>query len=134
MIDYFHEVGMRKRWWIVSSLIVAIISFSSLYYIIKNLWPNPETIFARPQLLLFAFIFLGVGSCSVPVAVYLNHRFSKPNWLERDKTRLVRQGAWVGAFLVILTYLQLTKTFNLTIAAVLAGVFILIETFLLTRE
>jgi hypothetical protein len=125
---------MRKRWWLLGSATVAGTSFLSLYYIVTKLWPNPDSLLAQPQLLFFTFIFLGVGSCSIPVAVYLNQRFSQPSWLERDKSRLLRQGTWVGTFLVILAYLQMSKTINLTITAVLAGVFILIETFFLTRD
>ncbi|MDX1524156.1 MAG: hypothetical protein R3264_21175, partial [Anaerolineae bacterium] len=82
----------------------------------------------------FAFMFLGVSSGTVPMTMYLNQRFSKPNWLERDKMRLLRQGAWVGGYLVLVAYLQLIRSLNITVAAVLAGVFILIETFLLTRD
>lgn len=124
----------RQRWWTLGALLLAGVSFLGLYYIINHLWPDPDQVFARPHLLLFAFMFLGAGSSIIPLSVYLNHRFATPDWLERDKTRLLRQGVWAGSFLVLVAYLQLTKTFNLTIAAVLAGVFILIETFFLTRE
>lgn len=128
------EMRGRQRWWTLGALLLAGISFLSLCYVITYLWPDQDHVFARPHLLLFAFMFLGAGSSVIPISIYLNHRFAKPDWLERDKTRLLRQGTWVGAFLVLVAYLQLTKTFNFTIAAVLAGVFILIETFFLTRE
>jgi hypothetical protein len=124
---------MRPRWWVLISIFVAVISFSTLYYIIRHFWPNPDTILAQPQLLLFTFLFLGLGATTIPIAAYLNHRFAKPGWLGRDKTRLLRQGAWVGFLGILLAYLQLIRAFNWTIATVLAGVFILIETFFITR-
>jgi hypothetical protein len=79
-------------------------------------------------------MFLGLSSVTIPVSAYLNHRFARRGWSERDKTRLIRQGAWVGLFGVLLAYLQLIRALNWTIAIVLAGVFVLIEVFFLTRE
>ena len=126
-------VCMKKRWWVLGSIGLTGLSLLSLYYIITTLRPDSDNILARPQLLFFAFIFLGVGSSTVPVTAFLNQRFAKPGWLERDRTRLLRQGVWVGAFLVLLAYLQASNTLTLMVALVLAGVFILIETFLLIR-
>ena len=124
---------MRPRWWVLISIIVACLSYTGLFYVVNHLWPNPDTILSQPQLLLFTFLFLGLGSVTIPVTAYLNHRFARPGWLERDKARLIRQGAWVGFLGILLAYLQLIRALNWTIAAVLAGVFILIETFFLTR-
>lgn len=124
---------MRPIWWVLLSIIVAALSFLGLYYVVTNLWPNPDTVLAQPQLLLFTFLFLGLGSATIPITTYFNHRFARPGWLERDKTRLIRQGAWVGLLGIVLAYLQLIRALNWTIAAVLLGVFILIETFFLTR-
>jgi hypothetical protein len=124
---------MRPRWWVLLSFIVAILSFAGLFYVVSNLWPNPDTTLNQPQLLLFTFLFFGLGSVTIPATAYLNHRFARPGWLERDKARLIRQGAWVGFLGILLAYLQLLRALNWTIAAVLAGVFILIETFFLTR-
>lgn len=132
----FHNIfklTMRPRWWVLISIVVTIFSFSSLYYIVKHLWPNPDTTLAQPQLLLFTFLFLGLSTVTIPVTAYLNHRFAKPGWLERDKTRLIRQGAWIGILGILLAYLQLIRALNWTIAMVLAGVFVLIETFFITR-
>jgi hypothetical protein len=124
---------MRPRWWVLISIVIAGLSFSALYYIVNNLWPNPDTILAQPQLLLFISLFFGLSGATIPVAAYFNHRFAKPGWLERDKTRLIRQGTWVGLLGILLAYLQLIRALNWAIAAVLAGVFILIETFFVTR-
>jgi hypothetical protein len=64
----------------------------------------------------------------------MNYRFAKPDWLKRDRTRLFRQGAWVGLLGVLLAYLQLIRALNWATALVLVGVFIFIEAFLLTRD
>lgn len=124
---------MRPRWWVLISMVVAILSYAGLFYVVSKLWPNPDAILSQPQLLLFTFLFFGLGAITIPVTAYLNHRFARPGWLERDKSRLIRQGAWVGFLGILLVYLQLIRALNWTIAAVLAGVFILIETFFLTR-
>jgi hypothetical protein len=125
---------MRQRWWIVISITLAGLSGLALYYIINNVWPDPNQLVALPQLLFLLFVFLGLSASVVPITAYLNHRFAKPDWYQRDRGRLVRQGAWVGLFGVVLAYLQLIRALNWTIAAVLAGVLSLIETFFLTRE
>jgi len=124
---------MRPRWWVLISIVVATLSYSGLSYVVNNLWPNPDTILAQPQILLFTFLFFGLGAVTIPVTAYFNHRFARPGWLERDKARLIRQGAWVGFLGILLAYLQLIRALNWTIAAVLLGVFISIETFFLTR-
>ncbi|MBN1217628.1 MAG: hypothetical protein JXM69_01770 [Anaerolineae bacterium] len=125
---------MHQKWWILGSVILAILSFFCLRYVVQTFWPDPEVNFARSQLLLFALMFLGVGASSVPVTVFLNNRFSKPDWLERDRIRLIRQGVWVGLATVLLAYLQLIRTLSWVVAIVVVGVFALIETFFLTRE
>jgi protein-S-isoprenylcysteine O-methyltransferase Ste14 len=125
---------MRPKWWVAISIVVAGISLFSLHYIINNLWPSSQTIFAKPQLLFLTFLFLGLSAGAVPVAAFFNQRFASDDWYKRDKTRLVREGAWVGLFGVILLYLQLLRALNWTIVLVLAGVFILIEIFFLTRD
>lgn len=124
---------MRPRWWVLSSLLVAVLSLAALYYIINNLWPHPETMFAQPQLLFLTFLFLSLASLTVPISAFFNHRLANPEWPERDKIRLLRQGTWVGLAGILLAYLQLIRALNWTIAAVLIGVFILIEAFFITR-
>lgn len=125
---------MRPRWWVLGAMVVAIVSFGGSYYVLTSFWPDPNTVFAQPQLLLLTFMFFGIGASTVPVTAYLNQRFAQTGWLQRDKSRLLRQGMWIGLLWVLLLYLQLTRTFSWAIAAVLVAVFILVEIFLLTRE
>lgn len=125
---------MRLRWWVLASVFLAGVSFFSLYYVYTHVEPNPNIIFAGPQLLFLLLTFLGVSAGTVPVTAYMNYRFARPGWFQRDKIRLFRQGSWFGLFTVLLAYLQLIRALNWTIALVLASVFILIEVFYLTRE
>jgi hypothetical protein len=125
---------MRLRWWVLLSTLSSISSFFVLFYVITQLWPVPGQIFARPQLLFLIFMFLALSTGVAPIAAYMNYRFAKPDWLKRDRTRLFRQGTWVGLLGVLLAYLQLLRALNWATALVLVGVFIFIEAFLLTRE
>jgi len=125
---------MRLRWWILLSIPLASFSFFSLYFIYTRIEPNPNVILAGPQLLFLIFMFLGLGAGAVPVTAYMNYRFAKSGWIKRDKARLLREGAWVGLFGMLLAYLQLIRALNWTIGLVLVSVFILIELFFLTRE
>ncbi|MEW5957492.1 MAG: hypothetical protein AB1801_07205 [Chloroflexota bacterium] len=125
---------MPQKWWVFISSVIAGLSLWALYYLVNNIWPEPQAFLGRPQLLFFTFTFLALSAGTMPVTFYLNHRFAKPGWFERDKTRLLRQSAWLGLFGMLLMYLQLIRALNWTIGLVLIGVFILIETFFLTRE
>ena len=125
---------MRLRWIVLLSSVLALMSFFSLYYVATHLWPDPESYFARPHLFFLFFTFLTLGAGTVPFTAYLNHRFARADWVQRDKIRLLRQGAWVGLWGVILCYLQLIRALNWTIALISAGVLILIEIFFLTRD
>ncbi|HMQ55270.1 MAG TPA: hypothetical protein PKE64_01940 [Anaerolineae bacterium] len=125
---------VRLRWWVFLAILISMISFSLLYYLLTYVWPNPNTVFAAPQLLFFGVVFVGLSTAAVPVAAYLNHRFSKPERLQRDKTRLLRQSSWVGLIGALLAYLQLVRALNWAIAVVLVGIFVFIEMFFLTRD
>ena len=92
---------MRQRWWVLGSVLVAVICFFFIRYIVTYLWPNPDEVLAAPQLLLIGFIFVGLSAGTVPFSLYLNNRFAKSGWLERDKFRLLREGAWVGVLGVL---------------------------------
>ena len=125
---------MRLRWWVLLSTLLALVSFFLLRYVVTHIWPNGDAVFAGPQILFLLLMFVGLSAGTVPAAAYLNYRFAKLGWLERDKNRLLRQGTWVGSLGVVLAYLLLIRALNWTIAAVLVCVFILIEIFFLTRE
>jgi len=121
------EVGLR--WWIFSATTIAVTGAAGLLFVLTLLHPSPMT---KPLLLILLFITYGAGA--VPVSAYLNQRFANRKWFQQDPNRLVRHGVETGLLIVILAYLQLIRALDWTIAAVLAGVFILMETFFLTRQ
>ncbi len=125
---------MRLRWWVLLSICVSFCSLFLLNLVRTTIWPEPTLIIAIPQLLFLFLMFIGLSTGAVPLTAYINHRFARPGWTKRDRSRLLRQGAWVGCLGVLFAYLQLIRALNWTIAAVMGCVFILIEIFFLTRE
>jgi hypothetical protein len=125
---------MRLRWWLTISTVLTLVSFGLWAYVFTHLWPNPLTILALPNLLFLGFMFFTLASASIPMFAYFNYRFAKLGWLERDRFRLLRQGAWAGGLALLLAYLHLVRALTLIIGLVLLVIFILIEVFFLTRE
>lgn len=125
---------MRLRWVVFQAIILAVVSFSALYYIITTIWPDTSTLLSLPLILVFLLLFVGLSSVTVPVTAYLNYRFAKAGWRDRDRSRLLRQGIWVGLLGVVLAYLQLIRALNLMIGFFVLAAFVLIELFFLTRE
>ncbi|GEM_PF-1195594 len=140
----------KQKWWLFISTTMAWASFLGLYYFWNNVCPSWNTSVTTSQgericlaqetpqilslLFLLIFMFLGTSAGTIPFAMYLNYRFAKADWFEKDKFRLARQGAWVGLWCVSTAYLQLMRSFNWAIALALIGIFVLLEIFLLTRE
>jgi hypothetical protein len=57
---------------------------------------------ALPNLLFLGLMTLTVIAAAIPLFAYFNYRFARPGWLERDRFRLLRQGAWVGGLGLLL--------------------------------
>jgi hypothetical protein len=120
---------MSLRWWGFLATVITITGTAGLQFVLTQLYPTTVT-----QTLLFALLFITFAAASVPPSAYLNHRFASKNWRKRDSHRLLRQAFEVGSLMVILAYLQLIQALDWTIMAVLVGVFILMETFFITRK
>ncbi len=120
---------MSLRWWAFSTTIIAITGASGLIFLVSRLYPSPAT-----KTLLFILLLTTFSSGAVPISIYLNHRFAARKWFKQDRYRLVRHALESGLLMAILAYLQLGQNLDWTIAAVLVGVFILMETFFLTRN
>ena len=144
---------MRLRWWVVIGLLVAGAGGVGLWLLVTRVWPNPalELVFLgllgvtddalkrSLQENMLELVFLGLlaitfGGLTIPVAAYLNYRFGRPGWQAQDPRRLLRQGVWVGLLSALCGWLQKERVLNWTIAAVIAGVFALMEAFFLTRD
>jgi hypothetical protein len=120
---------MSLRWWAFSTLVIALTGATGLWFVFTQLYPTPAS-----QALLFFLLFVTVGAGVVPVSAYLNHRFARKRWRTQDPYRLLRQGVEGGLLAIIAVYLLLIQTLDWTITAVLIGVFLLMETFFLTRN
>jgi hypothetical protein len=120
---------MRLRWWAVLGLLVAGLGGSGLWLMITSVWPAPGL-----ELAVLILLSLTLGGLSIPIFAYLNRRFARPGWQKQDPRRLLREGIWVGLLGALYGWLQKEDALNWTIAAVIAGVFALMEAFFLTRD
>jgi hypothetical protein len=120
---------MRLRWWAILGLLVGGLGGSGLWLIVASVWPAPGM-----ELAVLTLLSLTLGGLSIPIFAYLNRRFARPGWQKQDPRRLLREGIWVGLLGALYGWLQKEDALNWTIAAVIAGVFALMEAFFLTRD
>ena len=109
---------------------IALTAAAGLHFVLTQMYPDNTL----TQGLFFGLLFIGCAAATIPIAAYLNHRFAAKSWRTRDPNRLLRQAAEVGVLATLLAYLQLLQTLDLTIALVLIGVLLLMETFFVTRN
>lgn len=120
---------MRLLWWAVIGLLLAGLGGVGLGLVVANVWPTPGM-----DLVVLGLLGVAFGGLTIPLAAYLNYRFARPGWQKQDPRRLLRQGGWVGLLAALYGWLQKEDALNWTIAAVIAGVFALMEVFFLTRD
>jgi len=139
---------MQKKWWGIAGLTVAFVNFIGLLYLSTQQCPTDSFFNSNKQCLVqsfssihwqpmafgFLFLFGFLSGLTVPIALYLNQRFARSCWFEKDNTRLARQALWVGVLGLLMAYLQLMRALNWATLLVLISVFLLIETFILTRD
>lgn len=120
---------MSLRGWVYSTTIIALTSLLGLGFVLLTLYDTPTTI-----ILVFFLLFVIFSAGAVPLSVYLNYRFAGKDWRKRDRYRLLRHALGSGVLIVVVAYLQMERYLDWTIAAVLVSVFVLMETFFLTRS
>jgi hypothetical protein len=116
-------------WWALMGMLLAGLAGSGLWLIVTGVWPDPAM-----ELLVVSLLGVTLGGLTIPLAALLNQRFARPGWRKQDPRRLLRQGIWVGLLGALYGWLQKEDALNWTIAAVIAGVFALMEVFFLTRD
>ena len=84
--------------------------------------------------LFFVLLFLAIASTTLPPLAYLNARFGKFRTSQAYRVRFLRQSIWFGLLVTGLAWLQMQRALSTTLAVILMAVFVLIETFLITRE
>ena len=118
---------MTNRQVILGAIIVALLGGLGLYYLITSTGPDPLTRF-----LFLLPLFLTAAGVSVPIAYYLNFRFAAGT--EWGIARPIRQRVWAALLIVLWAWLRMIRVLDLAIAALLLGVFALVEVFILTRQ
>jgi hypothetical protein len=123
----FDPSSANKRWMLYVAL-VALMAWTGFASVVM-LPPNELTL---P--VLFVLLFVCVGSTLMPAIAYLNARFGRFCSEHIYQVRFVRQSILVGAFVVVAAWLQLQRKLSATLGLILLAVFVLTETFLITRE
>ena len=126
-MNKFDPSKTSKRWMLYAAL-VAVISWAGWWSVIQ-LPINDLT-----RTLFFALLFAAIGSSLMPAIAYLNARFGRFLNERTYHVRFVRQSILTSAFVVVIAWLQMRRVLSSTLALILLAVFVLTETFLITRE
>jgi hypothetical protein len=122
------DASKTSRRWMLYVALVALISWAGLWSAVQ-LPINDLT-----KTLFFALLFVSVASSMMPAVAYLNARFGRFHSQRVYYARFVRQSVLAGALVVVIAWLQMRRVLSLTLAWILLAVFVLTETFLITRE
>lgn len=114
---------------LIASLIMAVISWLGLYHLITT-----ERPLVGQRFIFFLLLLIGIASTVIPFVRYLNMRFIPVTRPLPPSGVIVRQGVWVGLFVVICAWLQMLRGLTIPIAVFLGLALIVIEIFLRTRE
>lgn len=110
------------------AVLIALLAWVGWWSIVQ-LPPNSVTL-----VLFFVLLFVAVGATLMPAIAYLNARFGRFRAKRVYVVRFVRQTLMVSGFVVIVAWLQLRDVLSPTLALIVMAVFVLTETFLVTRE
>jgi hypothetical protein len=123
----FDPTKMDKRW-MLWAILVALLAWSAMWSVIQ-LPVNTLT-----KVLFFVALFGAISATLMPAIAYLNARFGRFQSKRVYQVRFARQSLFSGAFIVVVAWLQMQRSLSPTLALILMAVFILTETFLITRE
>jgi hypothetical protein len=112
-----------------AAVIMAVLSWLGLYWLVTN-----ERPLVGPRFVFFLLLMTAVASTAIPFVRYLNLRFVPVTRPLPASGVIVRQGVWIGLFVVICAWLQMLRALTLPIAFFLGLALIVIEIFLRTRE
>ena len=120
---------MRLIWWVVIGVVLAAGGGAGLWLVVSQTMPTHGLL--AGVLLLLAVTAVGI---TLPIAGYLNQRFGRCDWRRLDAWRVPRQAAWAGLFVALCAWLQSMDLLTWTMIAILVLMFILVETYFLSRE
>ena len=102
------------------SVVLTILGWGGLFLIIQSTLPT-----LGPRWLFFFLGVLALTGPAIPLVYFLNKRF--PSDPPVEEMVILRQALWVGVFGSTVAWLQLGRVLTIGLAAILAGVFAMIE-------
>jgi len=113
----------------IASVLMAALSWGGLYHLITTEYPR-----VGQRFIFFLLLMIAVAGTAIPFVRYLNVRFTRVTQPLPPSGVIVRQGVWVGLFVVLCAWLQIPRALTLPIAFFLALALIVVEIFLRNRE
>lgn len=114
---------------LVAGVVFMVIGWFGLYQLVTTTLPR-----VGQRWLFFVLLQIAITGTVLPFVRYLNVRFTPITAPLPPGGVIVRQGIWIGLFVVMCAWLQIPRILTLPIAILLAGVLIIIEAFLRSRE
>jgi hypothetical protein len=114
---------------LVAGVMMMIGGWAGIYQVVTTSLPR-----VGQRWLFFLLLQMAVTGTVLPFVRYLNVRFTPIDADLPPGGVLVRQSIWIGLFVVLCAWLQMPRVLNLPIAFFLGLVFVVIETFLRSRE
>lgn len=122
------DPNQANKRWISIAVLVAVFSWAGWWSVIQM------PINALTKGLFFVLLFIAVASTLMPALAYLNARFGRFQSPRVYQVRFVRQSVLSGAFVISSSWLQMQRVLSSSLFLILFAVFVLVETFLITRE
>jgi hypothetical protein len=115
---------------LVASGVLMLLGWGGLYSLITRNLPK----IGGELWLFFVLLLVAVSATALPIVRYLNVRFTPMDTEVPPSGVIVRQSVWVGLCVVTCAWLQIPRTLTLPIAIFIVAVFVIVETFLRSRE
>jgi hypothetical protein len=126
-VSKFDPAKSSKRW-VPFVVLIALLAWLGLWGLLQL----PVTGVTRA--VFFVLLFGAITNTSIPPIAYLNARFGRCRDQRTYQARFVRQSIWLGLLTAVLGWLQMRRILTFSLAMILVAVFVLTETFLLTRD
>jgi hypothetical protein len=114
---------------LIASVVMAVASWAGLYHLVTT-----ERPLVGQRFIFFLLLLMAVAATVIPFVRYLNMRFIPVTRPLPTSGVIVRQGVWIGLFVVICAWMQMLRALSAPIAVFLALALVVIEIFLRTRE
>lgn len=123
------EAPPDHRGVLIAAVLMMVIGWLGLYQLVTTTLP-----LAFPRWLFFMLLFMAATGTAIPFVRYLSIRFTRAPYPIPPGGVILRQGIWVGLYVVVCAWLQIPRVLNAVIAFFLALAFVVIEVWLRLRE